>query len=99
MTPDQAIREHADRLAAELPGTEMDDDTWSSGGHQFAVLSGDAIELRLDEPVARAATRTPDTSPSDRGPAWVRFEPRELDGHAIDRLEAWFRFAYRKAGE
>jgi hypothetical protein len=86
-------------VAAELSGVDSDGDAWSTGGHRFGILEGDAIDLRLDAAVARAATRTPDTSPSDRGPEWVRFAPRELDGHAIDRLEAWFRFAYRKAGE
>ncbi|MBI3751644.1 MAG: hypothetical protein HY263_08335 [Chloroflexi bacterium] len=57
------------------------------------------MELRLDPAIARAATRTPDTAPSDRGPEWVRFAPRELDDHAVDRLEAWFAFARRRASE
>ena len=73
--------------------------TWSIGGRPFAALSGDAIELRLDPAIARAATRTPDTSPSTRGPEWVRFAPQALDDHAVDRLEAWFAFARRRAGE
>jgi hypothetical protein len=47
--------------------------------------------------IAVAATRTPDTAPTVRGPEWVRFNPRELDGHAVDRLRAWLELAYRRA--
>ncbi|MBI2782365.1 MAG: hypothetical protein HYX55_11305 [Chloroflexi bacterium] len=72
--------------------------TLSFRGKPFAVLSPTGIELRLDPPIAAAATRTPDTAPSPRGKEWVRFSPRELDGHAVDRLEAWFELAYRRAG-
>lgn len=73
--------------------------TWSRGGREFAVLGPSGIELRLDRPVAAAATRTPDTAPSQRGGEWIRFNPRELDGHALDRLRAWLALAYRRAGE
>jgi hypothetical protein len=73
--------------------------TWSVGERPFAIVSSDGVELRLDEAVAAAARRTPDTEPSDRGPEWVRFNPRELDGHAVDRLEAWFGLAYRRVTE
>lgn len=72
--------------------------TWSVAGRPFAVLGPDGIELRLDSAIAAAATRTPDAGPSPRGPEWVRFNPRELDGHAVDRLTAWFDLAYRRAG-
>lgn len=72
--------------------------TWSRGGVAFAVLGPTGIELRLDPAIAAAATRTPDTAPSPRGRDWVRFNPRELDAHAIDRLDAWFQLAYRRAG-
>jgi hypothetical protein len=69
------------------------------GSTRFAVLdeAGNTVDLRLDPAVARAATRTPDTVPSDHGPEWVRFAPAELDDHAVDRLEAWFAFAARHA--
>jgi hypothetical protein len=97
MTSAERLREHANGVAAELADVEVDAGGWSVEGNRFAILEGDAIELHLDEPVARAATRTPDTSPSHRGLDWVRFAPAELDDHAIDRLDAWFRFAYRRA--
>lgn len=88
-------------LTADLPDArsvaEGASTTWTHGAIPFAVLGEDGIELRLDPPIAAAATRTPDTAPSPRGAEWVRFNPRELDGHAVDRLTAWFDLAYRRA--
>jgi hypothetical protein len=55
------------------------------------------IELRLGVDIAEAAQRTPDTHVSERGAAWVRFTPSEWDEHARDRLQAWFRVAWRMA--
>ena len=73
--------------------------TWSRGGQPFAALGQSGIELRLDRAIAAAATRTPDTAPSTRGPEWVRFSPRELDPPTLDRLRAWLELAYRRAAE
>jgi hypothetical protein len=73
--------------------------TWTRGGREFAALGQAGIEIRLDDPIAAAASRTPDVAPSRRGPEWIRFSPRELDGHALDRLRAWLELAYRRAGE
>lgn len=73
--------------------------TWSRGGGEFAVLRPGGVEIRLDSAIAAAATRTPDVAPSPRGRDWVRFSPRELDAHAVDRLRAWLELAYRRAGE
>ena len=73
--------------------------TWSRGTVEFAALGQDGIEIRLDRPIAAAATRTPDTAPSHRGSDWIRFNPQELDSHALDRLRAWLELAYRRAGE
>jgi hypothetical protein len=58
----------------------------------------DAFELRLGDEIGEAAMRTPDTGPSSRGPAWVRFAPAHWDEQSFDRLEAWFRVAWRMAG-
>ena len=71
--------------------------TWSRGKVEFAALRPGAIEIRLDPEIAAAATRTADVAPSPRGKEWVRFSPRILDGHAIDRLTAWIELAYRFA--
>jgi hypothetical protein len=73
--------------------------TWSVGDQAFAALGQFGIEIRLDPAIAAAATRTPDTAPSPRGKEWVRFNPHELDGHAVDRLRAWLELAYRRASE
>jgi hypothetical protein len=98
-----SLRERVEALAAEVPGPARSDEgaatIWQVGKRPFAVFTGDAVELCLDPAVARAATRTPDTTPSERGPEWVRFAPAELDDHAVDRLEAWFRSARRRAVE
>lgn len=73
--------------------------TWNRADVPFAALGPSGIEIRLDHPIAAAAIRTPDTAPSMRGADWIRFNPRELDGHAIDRLRAWLELAYRRAVE
>lgn len=73
--------------------------TWARAGVPFAVLGPTGIEVRLDRAIAAAASRTPDTAPSSRGADWIRFNPRELDAHAVDRLRAWLELAYRRAGE
>lgn len=69
--------------------------TWSVDDRPFAVLGRDGIEIRLSPPIAAAAARTPDAAPSTRGREWVRFNPHELDGHALDRLRAWLELAHR----
>jgi hypothetical protein len=65
-------------------------------GIVFAVRPAeDVFELRLGAEIAEAAMRTPDTGTSNRGPDWVRFAPPNWDDMAFDRLEAWFRVAWR----
>jgi hypothetical protein len=95
------LRERATALADGLEGVSVDrsdgNEVWTVASQPFAVLTDEAIELRMDPAVAHAATRTPDTTVSERGPEWIRFEPAELDEHATDRLEAWFAHAYRRA--
>ena len=71
---------------------------WRRGGRPFATLVGDAAEFRLAPPVAMAALRTPDTAESKRGADWVRFSPAVVDGHAVDRAQAWLASAWRRAG-
>lgn len=72
---------------------------WTRSDREFAVLGPSGIEIRLDGPIAAAASRTPDVAPSRRGPEWIRFSPREVDPHALDRLRAWLELAYRRAVE
>ena len=58
----------------------------------------DAVELRLGPDIAEAALRTEGTQPSSRGDDWVTL--RTSDWSSVrDRLEAWYRVAWRLAGK
>ena len=97
-----SLLEALEAASAELGPVERARDgaggaEWRRGGRPFAVATGDAAEFRLDPLVAAAALRTPDTSPSSRGPDWVRFAPAELDDYALDRAEAWLASGWRRA--
>jgi hypothetical protein len=96
-TLEALVAEEIENLAGVRPMVGGADRSWFLGDVEFAVLGPFGIELRLDPPIAAAAARTPDTAPSPRGPAWIRFNPRELDAHALDRLRAWLDLAYRRA--
>jgi len=65
----------------------------------IATVSGDMAEFRLRDLVGAAALRTPDVTASSRGPGWVRFAPRGLDGQARDRATAWLESAWRRADD
>ena len=100
MTLRDALAESAEGVDEVLTTTGADGSvTYVAGGTTVAVVaaSGTSAEFRLSKPVAGAAIRTPDTTASPRGPEWVRFEPAELDDHAIDRAVAWLGFAVRHA--
>jgi hypothetical protein len=100
---DPSLPAHVAEVIVDLPESRSQSVdgvvTWSRNGAAFAVLGPNGIELHLDRPIAAAATRTPDTAPSPRGQDWVRFNPSEMDGHALDRLRAWLELAYRRVGE
>lgn len=97
-----SLAQLVEELAAALPDAVAEaadgETSWSRRGVAFAVLGPAGVEFRLDPAIAAAAARTPDSGPSPRGREWVRFNPRELDGHAEDRARAWFDLAYRYAG-
>ncbi|MBA3877320.1 MAG: hypothetical protein C0498_10345 [Anaerolinea sp.] len=102
MTDLGALRAALEAAAAGLPAAAADVTpsgvtAWSRAGIRFAVLSGESVEFRLGSAIAAAAMQTPDTTGSSRGAGWVVFAPRTLDGHALDRLEAWFAAAHRRA--
>lgn len=105
MTLLELLTESGEALAGEaLAGASATTDpsggvTWDRVGRPFATSSVDGLsaEFRLDPAVAAAALGTPDTELSRRGPDWVRFRPEGLDGHALDRAEAWFGSAWRRA--
>ena len=89
----------ADETAGVARGRDGDATTFSAGSPAivFATLAGDRAELHLDPQVARAALRTPATGPSPRGAGWVGFAPPVVDDGAVDRAEAWFLSAHRRA--
>ena len=71
---------------------------YSRSGSVFAVNpSPGVVELKLGAEIVDAARRTPDTHSSSRGDAWVRFSPKDWDDMAADRLDAWFRVAWKFA--
>jgi len=63
----------------------------------FAAVAGNAAEFRLDEEIAEAVLRTPDTQTSSRGSEWVKLALREPTPMDLDRAKAWFLSAWRKA--
>ena len=71
--------------------------SWAVGPAVFAMLADEFAEFRLDPKVTAAALRTPDTAASARGSDWIVFRPPLLDDHAVDRAEAWFLSAHRRA--
>ena len=100
---DPSLPAHVAEVIVDLPESRSQSVdgvvTWSRLGTAFAALGPNGIEIHLDRPIAAAASRTPDTAPSTRGVEWIRFNPQELDGHALDRLRAWLELGYRRAGE
>ena len=96
------LREALDEQLGDLDEVEQAEAgggvEWRRGGRPFAALADDAAEFRLDPLVATAALRTPDTAASKRGADWVRFSPPVVDGHAVDRAQAWLASAWRRAG-
>ena len=95
MTLRDALAESADGVDEVSTTTGADGAIeYKAGGKTVAVVAaaGSSAEFLLT-----TAARTPDTAPSPRGPAWVRFEPADLDDHAIDRAVAWLGFAVRHA--
>jgi hypothetical protein len=100
---DSSLPAHVAEVIVDLPEARSQSVdgviTWARAGTEFAALGPNGVEIRLDRPIAAAAVRTPDTAPSPRGQDWVRFNPSDIDGHALDRLRAWLELGYRRAGE
>ena len=72
---------------------------WAVGGHSIVTLEDGTASFRVGREIGAAARNTPDTSSSAHGPEWVAFRPAVLDGHARDRIVAWFGAAHRRAGQ
>ncbi len=102
MTDPGALLAALHAAAADLPDTDSTTaadgmTVWVRAGTRFVALRRDTVELRVGPAIAAAAMRTPDTTGSNQGPDWIDFAPPILDGHALDRLDAWFAAAHRRA--
>src|SRR5688500_14295634 len=69
------------------------------GEREIARMDGRSMEVRLPPDIAEAAIRTPDTVAMGDEQGWVRFTPTSAERHVADRAEAWFRTAWRHAGD
>jgi hypothetical protein len=98
---DEALDERVEAVIDDLGGVERRRDghalRYVVEGRVFARLEGERLETGLDTAVAKAALRTPDTAASPAGDGWIAFTPRVVDRYALDRAEAWVRFAHRRA--
>ena len=99
MTLGDVLEEAAAEL--DLDGVAATDGAteYANAGIVFATVdaAGVTAAFRLDRVLAGAALRTPDTRPSARGDVWVEFAPAVIDDHAVDRAQAWFIAAHRRA--
>ncbi len=98
---DESLDERVGAVIAELGGVDVRRDgtsvSFAVGGAVFAALGGGVLDVALDATVLKAALKTPDTAASVRGPGWIAFSPQAVDRFALDRAEAWVRFAHRRA--
>ena len=98
---DESLDERVGAVIDELGDVERRPDGTAvalvAKGVVFAVLTDDGLEAALDPTVLKAALKTPDTAASSRGAGWVAFTPDAVDRFALDRAEAWVRFAHRRA--
>lgn len=95
-----AIEAAAARLGdAAVQSASSGETAWSRGETRFTILRGGSVEFRVGSAIAVAAVRTPDTTGSSQGADWIAFAPETLDGHALDRLGAWFAAAHRRAAD
>jgi hypothetical protein len=69
------------------------------GAIEIARADARSLEVRLPADIAEAAARTTDAVALEGEPGWIRFTPRSDERHVADRAEAWFRTAWRHAGE
>lgn len=100
---DESLDERVASVIDEVGGVDRLRDhgmlAFAVGDVVFAVLADDRLEAALDDTVLKAALRTPDTAPSPRGAGWIAFAPAGVDRYALDRAEAWVRFAHRRASD
>jgi len=93
--PDELL----DSLLAETPDVKVRGAEYERNGVVFAARPDPrTVELRLGADIAEAAMNTPGTYASSRGEEWVALKPEDW-ADADDRLEAWYRVAWRMAAK
>jgi len=86
-------------LMAETPDVKVRGNEFERNGVAFVARpDANTVELRLGAEIADAARATPGTHASSRGDDWVTLKPDNW-ADADDRLEAWYRVAWRMAGK
>jgi hypothetical protein len=93
----QLLEETADLDDPVEVTAALDGSSYLLAGRAFAWAGGLAFEAYVGPDIAAAALRTPDVTPSPRGPGWIRLAPVAIDDHAADRVVAWFEMARRIA--
>ena len=95
--------ERIERLAGELEGVRRREAgkavEFDRAGVVFATRESGRLSFRLRPEIAAVALRTPATTRSTRGPAWVTLAATGGDPFTLDRAAAWFESAWRLAGE
>lgn len=101
ITPDETLAGLFTRLEQELAEVTVQHSSegteYRRRDRPFAAVGERGVEVRLHPEVAEAARRTSHTTPSGRGPDWIRFEPPSVDRFVLDRARAWFLSAWRAA--
>jgi len=96
---DDLVRVLAEELGEVTTSAAGDLTSYARARSAFARVSSDALEARLPEDIADAAVRTRDTVAIAGDTGWIRFTPTTAERDVIDRAEAWFRTAWRHAGQ
>lgn len=101
MPSDLSLGDLLAELLDEMPDVDLSATReYAHKGIAFAHRTDEeSIDLRLGPEIGEAALRTPDTQASNRGHDWVSFNPKVWDDMSVDRLRAWFRVAWRLAGD
>jgi hypothetical protein len=100
-SPSESAAELLDRLAGGSPEVKREERggvvSFLSEGEAFAEQVEGAVRFRLQAPIARAALRTPGTSPIAGRIDWVSLDVSPWDRMTADRVAAWFESARRDA--
>lgn len=91
------LEETASTLAGVTASPRDGGFNWRVDGQVIVTVEGGTASFQIGREIGAAARNTPDASASPLGHEWVAFRPAILDGHARDRVVAWFGAAHRRA--